>query len=461
MPYLQAAVIYRHAVAAGFPPDQAVTMTAIALAESGGDSHARNAAGEDSRGLWQVNLDAHPRYAGVDLYDPATNARAAYEIYRDAGSVRPWSVTHADRGSPYLDFLDEARVAAQLTGADPAAVASADRSALDVFMSSATAQEGDPYVWAAVADPADPDPDAFDCAELVAWAAARAGVELPSGSWLQYLELERQGALIPVEEAARTPGALLFRFSSEPVPGGDRPAGSHVAISMGDGRTIEAKGRAYGVVHDEVAGRDFEYAAVIPGISDAGGSWSAGLAIPTGTMFGGPDSDGDGLADSLEAAYGLDPTSVDTDADGASDGFELTQLGTDPTAADTDRDGLADTMEASFGTNPLLADSDGDGLADGEPPGAVDSDADRLSDRLELALGTDPSLADSDGDGVADRLEVDGGFDPLAATSSPFVGSVGGAAQAAPVGAPGGPGATGPADADPGESVGLGNGASG
>jgi cell wall-associated NlpC family hydrolase len=58
---------------------------------------------------------------------------------------------------------------------------------------------------------------------------------------------------------------LLFSFGSEPVPGGPRPAGAHVAISLGDGRTIEARGRKWGVGTWE-AGNRFEYAAVIPGL---------------------------------------------------------------------------------------------------------------------------------------------------------------------------------------------------
>ena len=48
--------IYAAARQAGFSPDQAVTMTAIALAESGGNPGAHNPNGEDSRGLWQINM---------------------------------------------------------------------------------------------------------------------------------------------------------------------------------------------------------------------------------------------------------------------------------------------------------------------------------------------------------------------------------------------------------------------
>ena len=134
------------------------------------------------------------------------------------------------------------------------------------FLQAAVSQAGDPYVWGAEAQAADSDPSAFDCSELVQWAAGQVGLDLPDGSWLQYLDLQGQGSTISVEEALRTPGALLFSFSEEPRPGGGRPGQAHVAISLGDGRTIEARGRSYGVGTWE-AGDRFEYAAVVPGLS--------------------------------------------------------------------------------------------------------------------------------------------------------------------------------------------------
>ena len=45
-----------------------------------------------------------------------------------------------------------------------------------------------------------------------------------------------------------TPGALLFHFASEPQSGlGGEPPVAHVAISLGNGKTIEARGHDYGV----------------------------------------------------------------------------------------------------------------------------------------------------------------------------------------------------------------------
>ena len=65
------------------------------------------------------------------------------------------------------------------------------------------------------------------------------------------------------------------------------------------------------------------------------------------------DSDGDGLPDSEEVAYGTYHLDADTDGDGLNDGDEVINYGTDPLVADTDGDGLNDGDEVDNGTNPL------------------------------------------------------------------------------------------------------------
>jgi cell wall-associated NlpC family hydrolase len=135
------------------------------------------------------------------------------------------------------------------------------------FVSTALSQSGKPYVWASSASASDPNPVSFDCSELTKWAAARSGVTIPDGAAHQYVWLKEQGATMSVQQALQTPGALLFSFADEPQPGlAGEPAHAHVAISLGNGKTIEAKGHAYGVgVFD--AGNRFNYAGMIPGMS--------------------------------------------------------------------------------------------------------------------------------------------------------------------------------------------------
>lgn len=135
------------------------------------------------------------------------------------------------------------------------------------FVETALSQQGKPYVWGSTASASDPNPASFDCSELTKWAAARSGVTIPDGAAHQYVWLKEQGATMTVQQALQTPGALLFHFASEPQPGlGGEPPVAHVAISLGNGKTIEAKGHAYGVgIFD--AGDGFNYAGMVPGMS--------------------------------------------------------------------------------------------------------------------------------------------------------------------------------------------------
>jgi hypothetical protein len=119
--------IAEHARAAGFRGEDLTTAVAVALAESGGRTEAHNTdAPDDSYGLWQINMygglgpDRREQY-GLDsdreLLDPATNAEAAYEVFRERGSsFEPWSVY--TNGS-YREFLDEARRAVRAKRKDP------------------------------------------------------------------------------------------------------------------------------------------------------------------------------------------------------------------------------------------------------------------------------------------------------------------------------------------------------
>ncbi|MCX6879282.1 MAG: hypothetical protein NTW21_36585 [Verrucomicrobia bacterium] len=78
-------------------------------------------------------------------------------------------------------------------------------------------------------------------------------------------------------------------------------------------------------------------------------------------------------------------------------------------------------------TSPLLDDTDGDGLLDGaevniynSSPLLVDTDADGLNDREEVEVyHSNPTLKDTDGDGFDDLFEVNTGFDPALASSTP------------------------------------------
>lgn len=94
---------------AGFTGQDAINAAAIAQAESGGDPNAYNpetAAGtpqdKGSYGLWQIYLNVHPEFEGQNLYDPSTNARAAFKVYSDAGGFTPWSTYNNGKYAVFL-----------------------------------------------------------------------------------------------------------------------------------------------------------------------------------------------------------------------------------------------------------------------------------------------------------------------------------------------------------------------
>ena len=133
---------------------------------------------------------------------------------------------------------------------------------LDDFVATALTQRGDPYVFGAEASFSDSNPKRFDCSELVEWAAARCGVQFVDGAQNQRDACKRAGTLIDVKAGIRTRGALLFRI--DPGAGND-----HVAISLGDGMTMEAKGKAFGVNVFSAVGRSWTHAGLIPRLATA------------------------------------------------------------------------------------------------------------------------------------------------------------------------------------------------
>ena len=198
---------------------------------------------------------------------------------------------------------------------------------LDKFLKTAKDQVGDKYRYGAEASEGDANPTAFDSSELVEWAAHRAGYhDMPDGSVEQYKFLLDQDAAVEVGEALRTPGALVFGFSSDPTAA-DRPARAYVAISVGDGKNVIDVSERAGEVKVMPAGDFYHYGAKIPDFH--------GLPDSIGI-----DTDGDGIPDaSLRRPFF--PGDVDTNGDGIPDSSVPVPEPTDPIDWDSlRRDGL-------------------------------------------------------------------------------------------------------------------------
>lgn len=103
---------YELALNAGFNESEARTMAAIAVAESSLNPGALNPKGKDlSYGLWQINMlgklgvERRSDYglnSNEELYDPATNARVAYEVYKEQG-FDAWSAYSSGAYQKYVN----------------------------------------------------------------------------------------------------------------------------------------------------------------------------------------------------------------------------------------------------------------------------------------------------------------------------------------------------------------------
>jgi hypothetical protein len=142
-----------------------------------------------------------------------------------------------------------------------------------------------------------------------------------------------------------------------------------------------------------------------------------------------PDTDDDGLPDSLERTLGTDPRERDTDGDGLLDYDEFDgesrfsiAIGDfrdfEDLCFDADRCVYEDEDSLLYGTSPSVKDTDDDGRSDYEelfidwvvaPCGVTGVD---VVDLEPIEVLSDPTDSDYDNDGLADALELFNGTDP-------------------------------------------------
>lgn len=113
----------------GFRDKGLSTAFAVALAESGGMSHAHNGVGrDDSYGVFQINMtNKDPKSPNMGknrlkqfhlknndaLYDPNTNIRSAYEISNKGTWWKQWATYNSGK---FTNYLDDAQLAARQAG---------------------------------------------------------------------------------------------------------------------------------------------------------------------------------------------------------------------------------------------------------------------------------------------------------------------------------------------------------
>ena len=115
---LSPAQIAQYAKKAGFTGYNLIVAIAVAEGESGGRVGAYNGGNgttdiENSCGLWQINVLAHPNYDRNKLLnDAAYNAKAAFQLWQASG-WHPWG---AYTNGSYLTYLPIATTAAITVG---------------------------------------------------------------------------------------------------------------------------------------------------------------------------------------------------------------------------------------------------------------------------------------------------------------------------------------------------------
>ena len=137
----------------------------------------------------------------------------------------------------------------------------------------------------------------WDCAEFVSWCVYQAygvlfGVrpanpqtaDAYTGYWTE--DALATHATIAVSQALNTPGAILLR---RPRSQGSGHAIGHIAISRGDGSTVEARGARFGVViASGAASRPWDYGVLVPGVEYAAGAGQPYVPQPGQLMVTSP-----------------------------------------------------------------------------------------------------------------------------------------------------------------------------
>jgi peptidoglycan hydrolase-like protein with peptidoglycan-binding domain len=133
-------------------------------------------------------------------------------------------------------------------------------------------QDGGPYRWGGKPpyDLADPKAEGWapDCSGFLAWGTGHLGHPVPGGSGEQLAYCRAAGLGCTVADAIATRGAGLW------IPG---DGAEHVAISLGNGFTIEAHDTADGIGSWPAAGR-FYAGARFPGFT-YGTVWSPPIPL--------------------------------------------------------------------------------------------------------------------------------------------------------------------------------------
>lgn len=119
----------------------------------------------------------------------------------------------------------------------------------------------------------------FDCSGLVQWCVQQCGLFFPRDTYSQYSYLKQQNAIVSVDKAYHTYGALLYAEQGPNGPG-------HVAISLGDGVHIfqeSTYGQPAATSALPESSNFFYTGALVPGLAYPGTTSTLTGPLPPGT----------------------------------------------------------------------------------------------------------------------------------------------------------------------------------
>jgi hypothetical protein len=221
------------ALSVGFNEKNASIAAAVAMGESGGDSsndtiksglYAKT--GETSYGLWQINMTGalgpeRIKQLGLssykDLYDPVTNARAAFKI-SGGSNWNPWTVYTKGKYLPYLKEAQTHKKAGAATAkpAPAASTSSSTSTATPAATTSSTATPASSTVAAAPQKPQTPQQIAQEESSMSPAVASAA------------IDKIKASEITPTETGSQSPPIMI---SQSPPP---RSSGG----SYDDGETV-------------------------------------------------------------------------------------------------------------------------------------------------------------------------------------------------------------------------------
>jgi len=133
---------------------------------------------------------------------------------------------------------------------------------------------GEPYALGARVPKADANyKGPWDCAEFVSWlyyqtfgilfgCADNNGDPNSPDGYADYWwrDANSIGTIITIEQAKSTPGAAILRLAGNGEVG-------HIAVSDGNGGTVEAHGKDEGIINSVVDGRRWDMGVLVPGVT--------------------------------------------------------------------------------------------------------------------------------------------------------------------------------------------------